>query len=251
VNKNLICICGLCAVFTILQTTAVNHQWTEMSIVNSSDDPVLIKYSRISDGHLFMKFVEPGEALPFGQTVMATVQGAGTIRQYSTPAESEIFPPEGIDPIKSNIPAIIRIKGAKDSGVIHVGIWDVELVDKGTLLQIDPASFEIPQTKMILEVFPTVLRRLVATPRNILGLPSEAGVEDAIAAENILTTKWLMLKDTDEQTTKSVMNIIRILNDARKAFEDGKPDDVLKIAPNILYTKQELKEKKVMKMTTF
>ena len=194
----------------------------ELSIYNESYGTLLISYSRQKNTPFYVKLLEVGEVITFGKVYEASVQSYSTLWGCIAPSKENIFGPKIICPAVSDV--IIRVKGAANRSFLQpFGKWDCELVFNKKVFEVFPQTFAVPVSDNVLELFPTAKRKIMYTPRFILGLPHQANADDAIQAACSLEEKWnaCFSSSTDN---KLLSNIRYLIEESKKAFECGQED---------------------------
>ena len=85
----------------------------------------------------------------------------------------------------------IRIKGVAGRSLFQpFGQWDYDVIFGKKAIEVRFQPCPVPALATVLDVFPTAKRKIMYTPRYILGLPQYAGLEDALEASLMLECKW-------------------------------------------------------------
>lgn len=209
--------------FPVLQVRADASPFWDLTIINRANETVCIEYKRVVDGRIFSKLLEDGEQLFFGRVVEASAVAASTMGTYLSPQKVVLLPVANRKPTREHDSLMLSINGVKNRSIKQLlGEWDVTMLT-GAL----PAVVLPPQDRP-LEAFPTVIKKLVASPRFILGLPAQATVADAAESASLLREKWQSIKLRNKQEELLVHKTIAMINDALTAFEQGKADEPLR-----------------------
>lgn len=203
---------------------SVDSSASELLIFNESDTTVLITFTRFAAGAVRSKLLETNEVINFGRVYEASVQSYSTLWGYIAPGKQTIFSAQAFK--KHNIfhDILVRIKGVTGRGLFHpFGQWDYQMEIGKQVEGMVPDGHVMLAEQSILDVFPTAKRKIMFTPRYILGLPAYASQDDAIEAAAMLENKWhhMVMNDYDE---KFVANVIYLIEASRKEFEYGKGD---------------------------
>ena len=200
------------------------------SIKNDSDSTVLIMFERYIGAEPRAKLLEAGESIDFGKVYEASVQSYSTLWGYIAPAKHILFS-AGMLPYGNQVDrVVIRIKGISGRSLFNpFGHWDYErTLGKGAdEFAIQTGQFSSVAT--VLDAFPTAKRKIMYTPRYILGLPQDASLDDAVEASLMLESKWHARFSVQTNTSKLVSNIAHIIFESRKAFQHGQADVPLHI----------------------
>lgn len=215
-------------IFLIKNIYSLDARTTELSIFNESDTTVLITYSRCAGAPTRSKLLETGELINFGRVYEASVQSYSTLWGYIAPGKQTIYSVDTIKKTHLLHEVFIRIKGITGRGLFHpFGQWDFQLaVGKPPAEMILQTEHDL-ELENIVDAFPTAKRKIMFTPRYILGLPAYADLEDAIEATAILAYKWHHIASHHHE--KFTTNIIYLIETSKKEFEYGKGDVPLHI----------------------
>lgn len=209
----------VCALFLVF-IPQMGFCFGDMSFVNESGWTILITYKRPDQSRMLTKLLESGESLNFGHIDEAILSGYGAVWSKIAPKPYNVFAlPLPLLLSNDQEPVTVQIKGI-DKRSLHspFGSWHVEFIKGQNAGQVKPYAALLQQPHLI-GVFPTVDRTCVLTPRFVLGLPNNAiRKADAIDAENMLSDKWLAVKDV---APEKVATIVLLLSQARAAYEKG------------------------------
>jgi hypothetical protein len=201
----------------------------DLSLINDSDSTVLITFIRSPGSSLHGKLLEAGEVINFGRVYEASVQSYSTLWGYIAPAKhmflsSTLSRHQTIDRIT------VRLKGITGRGLLTpFGEWDYEIILGKIAQDVNPRSYLVPTTGTVLDAFPTAKRKIMYTPRYILGLPQYAGIEDAVEAALMLEDKWNTIGNLYPEHQKLSLNASQIIEESRHAFEFDQADVPLHI----------------------
>ena len=202
----------------------------DLSIINESDSTVLIMFVRHRGSSPRAKLLESGEAIDFGRVYEASVQSYSTLWGYIAPAKHVLFSARMIRPGSQLEDLAIRIKGVSGRSLFQpFGQWDYDVVFGKKAIDLALQSYQVPASATVLDVFPTAKRKIMYTPRYILGLPQYAGFDDALEASLMLECKWNAHADGQANSQKLAANINYIIDESRKAFQHGQADVPLHI----------------------
>ena len=203
----------------------------DLSVINDSDSTVLIVFVRHMGAAQRAKLLEAGEAIDFGRVYEASVQSYSTLWGYIAPAKHILFSARFIRSGSQLEEISIRIKGISGRSLFQpFGQWDYDVIFGKKAIDLVPQACQVPNSVSVLDVFPTAKRKIMYTPRYILGLPQYAGLEDALEASLMLECKWqaqVAYGQTDSH--KLAANITYIIDESRKAFHHGQADVPLHI----------------------
>ena len=203
----------------------------DLSIFNESDSTILIMFVRHMGASPRAKLLESGESIDFGRVYEASVQSYSTLWGYIAPAKRPIFSASMIRSGNQIEEMAIRIKGVSGRSLLQpFGQWNYEVIFGKKAVDLVPQAYQVPTSASVLDAFPTAKRKIMYTPRYILGLPQYAGLEDALEASWMLESKW-QIHSVDGQSNllKLAANITYIIDEARKAFQHGQADVPLHI----------------------
>ena len=209
---------------------AVDANPVDISIINDSDSTVLIMFTRTLGAAPRAKLLEAGEAIDFGRVYEASVQSYSTLWGYIAPAKHVIFSAHIIRPSCTLEDLAIRIKGVSGRKLFQpFGQWEYEFLPGKKAIDLVPQGTQVSLATTVLDAFPTAKRKIMYTPRYILGLPQYAGLEDALEASLMLECKWHGYVDGQTNSHKLTENIAYIIDESRKAFQHGQADVPLHI----------------------
>jgi hypothetical protein len=211
--------------------SAIENKAVNLSILNDTDNTVLIVFKRAWEAMPRVKLLEAREAIDFGGVYEASVQSYSTFWGYIAPAKQAIFSACEMRFAGQIGMVAIRIKGIKGRTLFHpFGQWDYDILPgkkAADLLAVDSKDIV---SETVLDAFPTAKRKIMYTPRYILGLPQNAGFDDALEASALLMCKWRMqFLDMNGLAQKLASNVIQIIDESRKAFQHGQADVPLHI----------------------
>jgi hypothetical protein len=196
-----------------------------ITIVNNTNDTVLIMFKRSIHSPEHAKLLESGEFMDFGTVYEASVQSYSTLWGYVAPAKHVLFSAK-LSRLNTAITHLVMsIKGIVGRSLFHpFGEWDYDIYPGQQCTGLHAGSRDV---QTVLDAFPTAKRKIMYTPRYILGLPQFSELDDAIEACSMLESKW---SSRDFQCdAKLVSDVIYILGEARKAFDNDQADIPLHI----------------------
>ena len=211
---------------------AVENNTLDLSIINDSDSTVLITFVRSVEAAPRTKLLEAGEAIDFGRVYEASVQSYSTLWGYVAPAKHILFSARSVRPENQVDYITIRLKGITGRTWFHpFGQWDYDILPGKKAMEGASAYYQgTLSADNVLEAFPTAKRKIMYTPRYILGLPQYSKLEDAFEAAALLDGKWRALcADSSSVPQKLVCNVLQIIEESRKAFMHGQADVPLHI----------------------
>ena len=210
---------------------SVENNLIDLSILNDTDNTVLIIFNRALGGVPRAKLLEAGEAIDFGRVYEASVQSYSTLWGYIAPAKHIICSVSTIRSVNQIYEVAIRIKGIVGRTLFHpFGQWDYDILPGKKAFDLITHDHKITLSETVLDAFPTAKRKIMYTPRYILGLPQYSSYEDALEACILLENKWrLQLVDTTAGAQRFASNVIQIIDESRKAFQYGQADVPLHI----------------------
>lgn len=216
-------------ILTIQTLYSTAQQPIELSILNESDTTLLITFSRFNGAPLRSKLLEAGELINFGRVYEASVQSYSTLWGYIAPGKQTIFTAQTPKSIPLLHDCLVRIRGIKDRSLFcPFGQWDFQIAE-GTY---PSHSITQPNNRIemqtIVDAFPTAKRKIMFTPRYILGLPSYATLGDALEAAAMLESKWNHVTLTPDDG-HFASNIVFLIEASYKEFQYGKGDVPLHI----------------------
>lgn len=231
-NKSLLVSAMLVNILTIYNILAALESNTlNLSVLNDSDTTVLIMYERSRGAIPRVKLLESGEAIDFGRVYEASVQSYSTLWGYIAPAKHVLFSARMMPLVKQVACLAVRIKGITGRTLFHpFGEWDYEVFPGKKIVDLPYASCQCDSSVSVLDAFPTAKRKIMYTPRYILGLPYCASVEDALEAAVMLESTWRAQSVVHiDLAQKFASNVLQIIDDSRKAFQQGNADVPLHI----------------------
>lgn len=215
-------ICGIrLLLFFVISFPSFLLPFGDLSVVNESNWTLLVHYRRPQNqGRLLTKLVEPGEALNFGTLTEAVISGYGALWRMIAPKPYTVFVQAlPVLSLAGQEPMTVLVKGVVQRALKSpFGAWDIAFVKGKDAYQVKPYDALVKQDSFV-GIFPTVDRTMVLTPRFMLGLPNQAiRKADAIEAENMLSDKWLKVKEVNPE---KVLSILSLLSKARTAYSKG------------------------------
>lgn len=209
---------------------ALENNSIDLSIINDSDSTVLIMFERSSGAATRTKLLEAGEAIDFGRVYEASVQSYSTLWGYIAPAKHILFSARLVR-YESQVDDItIHLKGITGRSLFHpFGQWDYEMLIGKKAFDVVSSYSSDNFSDNVLEAFPTAKRKIMYTPRYILGLPQYACLDDALEAAALLEGKWRLQCIDSSICQKLALNVIQIIDESRKAFQHGLADVPLHI----------------------
>jgi hypothetical protein len=209
---------------------ALENNSIDLSIINDSDGTVLIMFERSLGAASRTKLLEAGEAIDFGRVYEASVQSYSTLWGYIAPAKHILFSSCSVRSEGKVDDITIHLKGITGRSLFHpFGQWDYEVVIGKKAFDFVSAYNLGYLSDNVLEAFPTAKRKIMYTPRYILGLPQYAGLDDAFEAAALLEGKWRLQCVDSSMPQKFALNVIQIIDESRKAFQHGLADVPLHI----------------------
>jgi len=197
-----------------------------LTIINNTGNTVLIMFKRSISSPERSKILEDGESIDFGKVYEASVQSYSTLWGYVAPAKQQLFSAGLSRFSKSVTHLVVSIKGVVGRSIFQpFGQWDYDIHVGKQLNAISADSYEHIQT--VLDAFPTAKRKIMYTPRYILGLPQFAQLDDALEACSMLEAKWHSLSTAVD--AKLISDVMYIIQEARKAFMNDQADVPLHI----------------------
>lgn len=230
-NRYMLTIVVIVNLSTFISVLALDSKSVDLSIVNDSDNTLLITFNRYVGSESLAKLLEPGEAIDFGKVYEASVQSYSVLWGYIAPAKQVLFPSclkqiEGCSPT-----LLVRIKGISGRSLFQpFGQWDYDVVFGKEAIDLIACKSSSDCAATVLDAFPTAKRKIMYTPRYVLGLPQHAGLQDAIEASLLLESKWQAYAASGSvDVHKITANIITLIDVSRKAFQCGQADIPLHI----------------------
>lgn len=209
---------------------ALENNSIDLSIINDSDSTVLITFERSLGAAPRTKLLEAGEVIDFGRVYEASVQSYSTLWGYVAPAKHILFSSRLVRSESQIDDIAIHLKGITGRSLFHpFGQWDYEMVIGKKAVDIVSTYYPGSLSDNVLKAFPTAERKIMYTPRNILGLPQYAGLDDALDAAALLEVKWRAQCVDSSTYQKLASNVIQIIDESRKAFQHGLADVPLHI----------------------
>ncbi len=209
----------------------VESNSADLSVINDSDSTVLIMFTRHMGAAQRAKLLESGEAIDFGRVYEASVQSYSTLWGYIAPAKQVLFSARLLKSGGHVDDIAVCIKGISGRGIFEpFGHWDYDLIVGKKLVDLAPHYCHVDSAVTVLDAFPTAKRKIMYTPRYILGLPQYASFDDALEASLMLECKWRThYAEVPGMTQKLTSNVIYIIDESRKAFQHGQADVPLHI----------------------
>lgn len=208
------------------QCASLKTRTIGLTIVNNTSNTVLITFKRSISSPERAKLLEKDEFIDFGKVYEASVQSYSTLWGYIAPAKQVLFSAGLSRFSKSVTHLVIRIKGIVGRSIFQpFGQWDYDIYVGKKINTLPADSYEQVQT--VLDAFPTAKRKIMYTPRYILGLPQYSQLEDALEACLMLESKWNS-RDTLVDA-KLVSDVMYLIEEARKAFMNDQADVPLHI----------------------
>jgi hypothetical protein len=217
--------CSIMNLVQEIQCATLETRTIGLTIINNTGNVVLITFKRSISSPERSKLLEAGESIDFGTVYEASVQSYSTLWGYIAPAKQVLFSAGLLRFSKSVTHLVICIKGIVGRSIFHpFGQWDYDIFVGKKLIAIPADSYE--QVKTVLDAFPTAKRKIMYTPRYILGLPQHSQLDDALEACLMLESKWNSMDTVD---AKLVSDVMYMIEEARKAFMNDQADVPLHI----------------------
>ncbi len=222
---------------------AVGSKSADLTVVNGYGGTLLVVFSRSCRGKTYTKLVESSEVVRFGKVYEASIQAYSGVWRALAPAEHTICScertcqgqPEGVT---------VFVRGITGRGLLNpFGSWNCQTYSGGGCQQQLSCASLCVSVDNVLCAFPTVRKKAICTPRNVLGLPSSAGIDDAYEAAKIVQATWDSVYGAEGQKKQQFSaGFAYAVERAVEAFARGKPDEVLHVPLSLRHARQRVPE---------